>query len=488
MEAPSVSDETHHAGKPATFRDVFAVGEFRFLFASVTLSWAGDYIAKAAVTVLVYRQTQSVALSAAAFAVSFLPWLIGGPLLTTVAERYPYHRVMITTDLIRMVLIALVAIPGLPVWAMLGLLFCATLASPPNQAARSALIPTILTGDRLIVGLSVNASTSQLVQVGGYVAGAAVAAVNPRAALLLNAATFALSALVVRLGIRARPATTSVDGRQHLLRETAEGFRLVWGTDVLRAIAVLVWTVPLFAIVPEGLAAAWAAEWAAQPGVDDADRGLAQAMIMAASPTGYILGGLLIGRFVRPDRRSRLIRPFAVLAPLVLAPVMFDPSPVVVAALAAVCGFAVAGLLPVTNGLFVRALPQGYRARAFGVVATGMQVSQGTAVLLTGVLADRFDIPTVVGLWSLAGAIVVSLALLRWPDAERFDAAAAAVAVAETTTPPTAGATGSAGSGPTGSAVGRLVPRSRPDQHAGSAGQNRAGGAGDQPPSQVGSA
>lgn len=492
-----MSDETHTAGNPATFREVFAVAEYRFLFASLTLSWIGDYIAKAAVTVLVYRETESVALSAAAFAVSFLPWLVGGPLLSAVAERYPYHRVMITTDLIRMALIALVAIPGLPVWAILGLLFCATLASPPNQAARSALMPTILSGDRLIVGLSLNASTAQLVQVGGYVAGAAIASVNPRVALMINAVTFAASALAIRLGIQARPAASAPEHRQPLLRETADGFRLVWRTDVLRAIAILVWCVPLFAIVPEGLAAAWAA----QPGMTDSERGLAQAMIMAAGPAGYIVGGLVIGRLVRPDQRRRLIRPFAVLAPFVLIPALLDPGPPVVAALAALCGFAVAGLLPVANGLFVRALPHGYRARAFGVIATGMQLGQGAAVLLTGLLADRFNIPTVVGLWSLAGTVVVALLVLRWPSAERFDAAIAAVASAPTADPDSAPAAAadrtatpsadgpepasSAASGPAAGGDGPLVPQARERRTAGGD-QDLVDGNPGPPPSEVG--
>jgi hypothetical protein len=66
------------------------------------------------------------------------------------------------------------------------------------------------------------------------------------------------------------------------------------------------------------------------------------------------------------------------------------------------------------------------------VIATGMQLGQGAAVLLTGLLADRFDIPTVVGLWSLAGTVVVALLVVRWPSAERFDAAIAAVASAPT--------------------------------------------------------
>ena len=63
----------------------------------------------------------------------------------------------------------------------------------------------------------------------------------------------------------------------------------------------------------------------------------------------------------------RLIRPFAVLAPLALVPALFARRPVV-ALLAMVSGFAVAGLMPTLNGMFVLALPHGFRARAFGVM------------------------------------------------------------------------------------------------------------------------
>nr|MDT0662307.1 MFS transporter [Micromonospora sp. DSM 115978] len=416
-------DEQPAPEGPATFREVFAQPEYRALYAANALSWTGDFIAKAAVTVLVYRETQSVALSAAAFAVSFLPWLVGGPLLATLAERFPYRTVMVVCDLTRMALVALVALPGLPVELILVLVFAVTLVNPPSQAAKSALLPLILTGDRLVVGLSVNTSTGQAAQIGGYVAGAAIAAYSPTVALLINAAAFAVSAVIVRFGIRHRDAALTPDRRSHLLRETGEGFRLVFGTPVLRAIAILVFSAMLFAIVPEGLAAAWAQEHG-----DSTNRGLSQAMIMAANPIGFILGGLIIGRFFRPDLRRAMIRPFAVLAPLSLVPTLLDPSPAVVALLAAICGFSVAGLLPVANGLFVQALPHGFRARAFGVMATGVQVLQGGSVLATGVLADRYGIPLVVGTWSLAGVLLMVLAASQWPSSEQFNAAIAEAA------------------------------------------------------------
>lgn len=414
---------------PATFREVFAQAEYRAIFTASALSWIGDYIAKAAVTVLVYRETDSVALSAAAFAVSYLPWLAGGPFLATIAERHRYRQVMVACDLIRMVLVAMVALPGLPVWAILGLLFATTLANPPSQAARSALMPVILSGDRLVVGLSLNTSAGQTAQVVGYVLGAALAAeVSPATALLVNAATFALSAVLVQFGVRDRPPAMTSGQRSHLLQETGEGFRIVFGTPVLRAIVILVFGSMLFSIVPEGLAAAWAGERAN----GSMDPGAAQAVIMAANPIGFILGGLLIGRAVRPARRIALIRPFAVFAPLALVPALLDPPPLVVALLAAACGFAVAGLIPVSNGLFVRALPAGYRARAFGVVATGVQVIQGGAVLATGLLAERFSVPTVVGAWSAAGVLLMLIIAARWPRPSEFEAA---IAAAERGTP-----------------------------------------------------
>ncbi|GIG91947.1 MFS transporter [Plantactinospora endophytica] len=416
-----MSEETRAPERPATFREVFAQREYRAVFAATVLTWTGDYLAKAAVTLLVYQQSESVALSAAAFATSYLPWLVGGPLLTTLADRYPYRTVMVICDLVRLPLYAAIAIDGLDTPVILALLFAATLANPPSQAARSAMLPLLLTGDRLVVALSLHGSAGQAAQVLGYVAGAGIALYSPALALLVNAATFGLSALIIFFGVRHRPAVPPEHGRQHLLRETAAGFALVFGTPVLRAIAILVFCAMLFAIVPEGLAAAWATEFAGA----GADRSATQALIMIAAPAGFILGGLLIGRGVRPDLRRSLVRPFAVLAPLAMVPALLNPPPLVVALLAAVAGVAVAGLLPVTNGLFVLSLPHGYRARANGVMNTGVQVMQGVAVLATGVLAERFTIPRVVGLWSVAGVLLMLLLALRWPQSAQFDAAIA---------------------------------------------------------------
>jgi MFS family permease len=185
---------------------------------------------------------------------------------------------------------------------------------------------------------------------------------------------------------------------------------------VLRAIAVLILTSVVFAIPAEGLAAVWAAQLEPDP----TRRGIAQAIIMIGSPLGLLVAGLLLTRLVRPDTRTRLVRPLAVLGPLCMVPALFNPSAPVVALLACCGGVCYAGLLPTANGLFVQALPVGYRARAFGVMQAGLQIMKGASVLVTGWLATYFALPTVVGVWSAFGVLLVLGVVSLWPSPAVF--------------------------------------------------------------------
>jgi MFS family permease len=406
-----VSDPDSIADRPATFREVLASGEYRAIFYAGTLSAVGDSMARAAVTALVYQRTQSAFAASATFAISYLPWLGLGTVLAALAERYPYRRTMVACDVARMVTIGLVAIPGVPVLALLGLLFATALFDPPFRAARSALLPRILRGDRYVVGLSLLETAAQIALITGYVIGGTLAAYSARMAVLFDAATFGIAACIVGLAIHHREPALRPERRTHLLRETAEGFKVVFGRRVLRSIALVVFASVLFAVVPEGLGAGWAALLTEDPHA----RGWMQGLIMCSMPVGFVAGSILINRFVGPRLRQRLIRPFAVLAPLTLSAALFNPGVYGVAAIAAICGFAVAALLPAANGLFVQALPDEFRARAFGVMQTGVQLGQGAAVFAAGMLASQIPLPSAVGLWGVGGVILMLLASLTWP-------------------------------------------------------------------------
>lgn len=391
--------------RPAAYRDLFALVEYRAVFGASALSWIGDYLYKAAVALLVYDRTGSALASAGAFAISYLPWLVAGPVLGALAERYPARRVMIACDLARTGVFALTAVPGVPVPVLLLLMFAGGLLAPPFEAARSAQLPRILTGDRYALGLSFNNSVRNLSQVGGYAVGGLVAAYEPHVALSLNAGTFLGSALLLYRFVKARPATPAARGRTNLWRETWEGLTVIFGHPEMRAIAFICFGAVAFVIVPEGLAAAWAAELGGG--------GKTQGLIMAANPLGTAVGGLVLPRLLSPGARTRLIGPLAVLGPLALAPALLDLPLSGVLPLVALAGLVIALLLPSAQARFQQVLPVEYRARAFGVMNTGLQLSQGAAVVISGTLSDHFATSSVIGGWCAAGGAVMLLVTFR---------------------------------------------------------------------------
>ncbi|WP_163570380.1 MFS transporter [Fodinicola feengrottensis] len=156
--------------RAASYREVFANGEFRSLWLAELVSDAGDQVARVALSLLVFYQTKSAALTALAFALSFLPALFG-PLLAGLADRYPRRRVMLTADLLRGSLMAAMAIPGVPLPVRFALLFLTQLAASPSNAARGALLADVLTGDQLTVGQGLRSIVGQIAQVGGFAVG-----------------------------------------------------------------------------------------------------------------------------------------------------------------------------------------------------------------------------------------------------------------------------------------------------------------------------
>jgi MFS family permease len=407
VEAPS---------RPATFREVFAVREFRPLFGTFLLSTAGDELARVALTVLVYQRTSSPLLSAMTFAIGHLPWLLGGPLLSALADRLPRHRVLIAADVTRAALLGLMAIPGTPLPILLGLLFLVSLCAPPFESARSALMADVLEGDRYAVATSLTNITLQLAQVVGFLAaGALVAVLSPSAALLIDGATFAVSALWLAAGLKRRPAPVAEggEGKRTLWQDTGDGLRLIGRSPRLLAIMGVLWIGTLFAYASEGVAA---------PLVEElGHRTTAIGVLLAANPLGVTIGGLVVARLVAPDRRERLVTPLVVLslAPILaagLVAVLAEPSELafaLVVGLLFVSGLGAPWLIPL-NVSFVQAVPGAYRGRAFGVAVSGLYGVQAIGALLAGLGAEGLSASGVLALSGGVGLLAVAPALVAY--------------------------------------------------------------------------
>lgn len=383
--------------RQAGLRDVLAVREFRALWAAELLSVAGDQLARVGLAVLVFAQTGSAGWTALTYALTFLPALIGGVLLSGLADRYPRRELMVVVDLGRAIVAGLMAIPSLPLPVLLGLVFLLALGGAPFKAAQQALLPAILQ-ERYVTGLSLRTVTGQAAQVVGFVGGGALLAVlDPHLALGLNAVTFAVAALVVAVGVAHRPVP-----RPQEQDITTGAARMIWQDPKLRALVALSWLVGVFTI-PEGLAAPYAATL----GVTATAVGL----LMAADPAGSIIGAWLAAKL---SHKEQLTVWFAVAAGVPLALCLLQPPLVVVVLLWAISGACATAYLILAQAAFVLGVPDHRRGAAAGLAGAGVLSSQGVAVLAAGVLADATSPVLAVATGGVAGVVFTGIFGTSW--------------------------------------------------------------------------
>ncbi|MER6672327.1 MFS transporter [Streptomyces sp. NPDC000983] len=391
LSPPAPGTET----EPTGYRRVFAVREFRAVFAAHTLSLLGTVVGEIALTVLVYRLTGSPLLSALTFAMGFLPYLIGGTLLSGIADRYPVRRVLVLCDLVCAVCALGMAAPGTPVAALLALRCVIAVVAPVFSGTRTATLAEILgDGDLLVLGRSLLRIVSQSALLVGFgLGGLLLTVVSPRGALTVTVVTFLASALLLRLGTRRRPARP---GSGSLVRYSLAGAREVLGDRRIRALLLLLWVPPMFMVAPEALAAAYADEIGLGAG--------GVGLLMAAMPVGTIAGEVYAGSALSPAARSRIVLPLVTCA---LLPLLVYP-------LAPGLGWILAALLATglasayTLGLdrwFVDAVPEELRGRAMTVHTAGVMTIQGVGMALAGAAAEFWPVATVVGGVGAVGAV-----------------------------------------------------------------------------------
>ncbi|ALG12395.1 MFS transporter [Kibdelosporangium phytohabitans] len=384
-----------------TFRSVLAVGEFRALWFAELLSQAGDQLARVALSVLVYQRTNSAALTGLTFALTYLPTMIGGLLLAGLGDRFPRRTVMVVSDVVRAVLVAAMAIPGVPLWLLCLLLTVVVMANGPFKAAQLALLPDILDEQRYVVGLAVRNVTVQSSQVAGFAGGGLlVSLLDPYLALGLDAATFALSALIIQVGVRWRPSARSA---KDPVRLTA--FGSVWRDPRLRLIALVSW-LSLFYIAPESLAAPYAAELGLGA--------LAVGLIMASHPVGSIVGAYVFTRYVTEANRLRSLALMGILAGIPLVFCVFRPELTTSMILFGLTGaFSTAYTLQCA-ATATRLLPDTGRAQGIGLLATAALTAQGIGALVAGSLADLSGASLAVAFCGMAGVAVAIPLTYAW--------------------------------------------------------------------------
>jgi len=379
-----------------TFRDVFAVAEFRALWAAQLLSVIGDQLARVALTVLVYDRTRSALLAAITFVASIVPTFIGGITLAGLADRHSRRRVMIACDLIRCALVLVMAIPGVPLAGLVMLLFLVTLVGAPFTSARAAIYPDVLAGDRYVMGVAVTITTYQFAQVIGFAAGGAIVGFfGTRLSLIIDAATYAVSALIIQAWIRSRPAPAPGSHESSRLAGVVASARLVFASPALLMPMLFGWLAAFYQ-APEGVVT---------PLARDLHGGtVVVGILLAALALGQTVGAIVFSRFVAPPARQRLMGLLAIAACGILAFFILQPglpgSLLILFASGLAAGYQIAA-----NAAFVRAAPQEMRSQAFGIAQGGMSLGQGLVMILAGAAADHHSPAAVIAVSGSVGAV-----------------------------------------------------------------------------------
>ena len=406
-------------GSRAGTAAVFGVGEFRVLWLAGVTSIVGDQLARVALSLLVFSRTGSAAATAGTYALTMLPALVAGVLLSGLADRWPRRSVMVTADGVRAVLVAVMAVPGIPLGVVAGLLVIVQLAEAPFAAAQGAVLPDLL-GGRYEAGQTVLLVTHQACLVAGFGVGGLVAGwLGPQGALAADAVTFAVSGLLLRTGLARYPVENPDPGAAAAARGVAirtrvrlagwagqirSGAVLVAGDRRLRTLMALGW-LATFSVVPEGLAAVYAHQVGLGPGW--------VGVLLAAEPAGAVVGALALRWVSRPVR----LRLLGVLAVGTSAPLLaYVTRPGLAGALVVL---AVSGLFSAYQvscaATFVQLAPPGQRGQVLGFARAGLIAGQGLGVAGGGLLAQATGSATVaIAAAGAAGTLLALAAATAW--------------------------------------------------------------------------
>jgi MFS family permease len=392
-------------------RAVLARPAYRRLWAAQTVSRWGDVFNTVALAVLVFGLTGSGLGVTGVVVAEIVPVLLLAPFAGAVVDRLPAVKVMVAADLWRMGLALLLPLVADSLPAVYAVAFGLSAGAVFFNPASQSLLPAVVSDDELIAGNSglwTAAVVSQIVLAplaGGMVA---VAGVTP--AFLLNAATYAVSALVLRGMAGAAPAA-AVE-RRSWWRRALDGVGVITGTPLLRLLAA----VQLLAALSAGATSALLIVLAADHLGVEAD---GFGFMLAAIGLGAAIGPLALTRLTSDPRR-----PVFVFGPLLLRGVVdlvlasVRAFPVAVAALGVYGVGTSSGTVTFNSLLQAETTPQ-TRGRVFATFDALWQFGRLLSLAGGGLLADAVGIAAVYYLGGVLLLLAGGAGLARRPAARR---------------------------------------------------------------------
>jgi MFS family permease len=394
--------------------------DFLLFWSGETVSLFGSQVTLlalplAAILVLHAAPWEVGILNAAGFAPFLLATLPAGAWL----DRHRKRPILLGSNVLRAGIVAVVPVASALGWLRLELLIAVALAHGALTVVYDvgwlSFVPSLVRRDQVVTANSRLQASASAAQVGGPgVGGVLIQLLSAPMALVVDAASFAFSAITLGL-IRARESEPRQDLQRHLFAEIAEGLRVTFRNPILRAMAlnagafnlfdqVIYTAFLLYAVGPLGLA----------PGL--------VGVIISAGAIGGLVGAIAAESVGRRFGIGRAMIVMSVVASstAVAIPLVAGSQPLIAVALAAV--FFVQGLgLGVTNVHFVSLrqaitpanmlgrMNASYRTISFGAIPLG--------ALLGGAVAQMVGLRVALlvgGLGLLVTPLIVAISPVRF--------------------------------------------------------------------------
>ncbi len=385
---------TGHATVPLTFREVLRVTVMRRLWYAQVVSLLGDFLALYAVISVVSFRLQGTPAQVTGVQISYmLPLALLGPLSGVFVDRWPLKPTLVSSDLIRAGLVALLFFSS-SLWHIYVILAALSCVSSFFGPAQSVTIRSHVPPDGL---LSANA-LMQLAMMGVRVigpaaAGVLVAAFGATICYSLDVVSFLGSAALIGSVAIIRPPmpprTVSANSRVHaVFHDMSEGMRFIFHHAALFFV-VMAMAAGLFTIGCFGpLIAVYVREWLhGSSGVF----GIVSAMV----GVGMMAGTPAVRRFAIRASNSTLV--LSGLAGIGVGALLLGAMPWVPSALAGTftLGFAFAGIIVPAQTLMQRETPHAMLGRISSTVMSVVFFAQLLGLILSGVLAQLFGVRAV---------------------------------------------------------------------------------------------
>jgi MFS family permease len=374
---------------------------FRRLWAARTISYFGDSLSLVALMLYVAQSTgQALAVAVLLLVGDFAPALLG-PLAGTVSDRFDLKRVMVGCELAQAALVAVTALwlPSLPMLLILvGLRsVVAQVFQPAARAAVPRLVrPYDLSGANAAVGLGTNVGEA----IGPLAAAIAIPLLGIRGALLVDVASFLVSAAL--LGVMPSLPREQTIAPPSFLDDARAGLSYLWRSRIVRAI-----TLGYFGVVAFNGIDDVALVFLATDALDAGES--AVGLLLAAVGLGLLVGYALLARGRMPmSIVALLISGFATAS---AGNLLTGLAWAVVAAFAlqAVRGIGIAALDVAANTMLQQTVPAALLGRVFGTLYGAIGLAAGISYLAGGVLLDLTG-PRVTLIAAGAGGLLVTLA------------------------------------------------------------------------------